>query len=113
MMGIPKGSLSYETFVELDDTSFLRRLEDLTLSTARNSLSSMARSAIDILLGGSEEYATHWLAIPSTRPPKVRERLPADVIADTFWDEERHRIYQPRSILIDRVTQRMSRLPSP
>lgn len=100
-LGAPRGALSFQSFLSLNDATFLARLEQLNDDSSGATLSVTSRDAIGILRNRSHEYRHYWLDEPGLGRRRSHERLPANVLVDTYWDEERHRLHQPNSIFID------------
>lgn len=117
-LGALRGSLSFESFLGLDDHALINRLDGLLQQSGPALVSPMSRDAIRILQGEKGDYRYFWLDEPRTagrsRPrPQEIERLPSDVLVDTYWDEERHRLYKPASILVDQSSYSLSATPVP
>jgi HD superfamily phosphohydrolase len=102
VFGSDHGTLSYEGFSRLDDSSLMVGLRQVRESTASGRLDPATLRAIDILTSRGEIYQHYWLNQPDELPSATPDAptIPTDVFVDTYWDEERHRLYKPKSIWV-------------
>lgn len=99
--GSTDGSLSLGAFLELDDSTLMGRLQELTQGKFKHLLDRSSRQAMDILTASVHDYSHYWLTPPGRLPSgREVEAIPSDVFVDTYIDGESHRLYRPGSVRV-------------
>jgi HD superfamily phosphohydrolase len=99
--GSTDGTLSFQQFLQLDDSALLSAIADLNTRHDVKNLDADTRASLRLLADDYEEYTDEWvLATPAQIPKDFKFVKPTGLFYDFLHDQVRRTIYRRKSVRV-------------